>query len=64
MTDIIKEITCPRCGYTRLVNFTDLEKERQVLFREFQETRTYSIKCPKCGTHKTVTIGIPERDDA
>jgi hypothetical protein len=61
MPDIVKEVTCSRCGHTWYVNFTDLEREQKMLiFKGNVEQRKYSVQCPNCDTRKTLTLRIEE----
>ncbi len=64
MPDIIKELTCSRCGHTWDANLTEFDRDKQLIYRGVTTQRTYSVPCPNCGTRKTLALEITEDDDA
>jgi endogenous inhibitor of DNA gyrase (YacG/DUF329 family) len=64
MPDLIKEVTCSRCGHNWYVNFTELDRDKQLIYKGVMTQRTYSVPCPNCGTRKTLKVEITEDDDA
>ena len=64
MPDIIKEVTCSRCGHSWYVNFTKLDQQEQLIFKGPSNNHKYTVTCPNCGTRKTLTVRITEEDDA
>jgi DNA-directed RNA polymerase subunit RPC12/RpoP len=62
MPDMVKELTCSRCGHTWYQDFTGIDKQ-QLIFKGETTQRTYSVACPNCGTRKTLVVRIMEDDE-
>ena len=63
MSDTVIEVPCTRCGHRWYVDLSSLKEMRAVVYRGEVCQRTYSVRCPQCGTHNVVTVEFEEEQD-